>query len=300
MFPDEGYELIRVVNSNEAAPRPASPSGTAVAALGDAIEVDHIDVVFVALPHIHQDQVLEIITASRRSNVEFRVVPTTTLEMIAAHIEPDQLAGIPLLRIRHGLDITPAQLAFKRAFDIGLSSLGLLMLAPIMISIALLIKVTSTGPVLIRQERVGIENRPFHMLKFRSMRVDAEMGTGPVWAAVRDARRTAIGPFLRRFSLDELPQFWNVLKGEMSLVGPRPERPVFVADFGMRIPMYAERHRVRPGLTGWAQVNDLRGMTSVEERLVYDLYYVERWSLSFDLKILTTTLFRVFTSRNAH
>jgi lipopolysaccharide/colanic/teichoic acid biosynthesis glycosyltransferase len=138
------------------------------------------------------------------------------------------------------------------------------------------------------------------MHKFRTMRVDAESETGPVWTATNDSRRTWIGRFLRRFSLDELPQLWNVFLGEMSLVGPRPERPVFVEDFKSRIDRYADRHLVRPGLTGWAQVNDLRGQTSVEERLIYDLYYIENWSLAFDLKIILITLFRVFTHKNAY
>ena len=151
-------------------------------------------------------------------------------------------------------------MASKRLFDIALSSLALLALSPLIAVVAILIRVSSRGPILIRQERVGIDNRPFQMLKFRSMQADAEDATGPIWAAVRDGRRTPVGRLLRRFSLDKLPPLWNVLKGEMSLVGPRPERPVFVTDFGTRIPTYGKRHRVRPGITRWAQVNDLRGM----------------------------------------
>jgi lipopolysaccharide/colanic/teichoic acid biosynthesis glycosyltransferase len=132
------------------------------------------------------------------------------------------------------------------------------------------------------------------------MRVDAEVDTGPVWTSQSDPRRTAIGRVLRRLSLDELPQLWNVLVGEMSLVGPRPERPVFVSDFKRKLERYRDRHLVRPGLTGWAQVNDLRGQTPVGERLIYDLYYIENWSLAFDLKIILITLFRVFTHKNAY
>ena len=138
------------------------------------------------------------------------------------------------------------------------------------------------------------------MVKFRTMRDDAEAESGPVWATAGDPRRTGVGAFLRRFSLDELPQLWNIFKGEMSLVGPRAERPVFVREFDSRLNHYGDRHRVRPGLTGWAQANDMRGQTPVEERLIYDLYYIENWSLAFDLKIILITLFRVFTHKNAY
>ena len=176
----------------------------------------------------------------------------------------------------------------------------MIVISPLLALIALLVKLSSSGPVLIHQERTGLDEETIVMHKFRTMRADAEAGTGPVWAGTNDPRRTWIGQVLRRFSLDELPQLWNVLAGEMSLVGPRPERPVFVKDFKSRLQRYADRHLVRPGLTGWAQVNDLRGQTSVEERLIYDLYYIENWSLAFDLKIILITLFRVFTHKNAY
>jgi exopolysaccharide biosynthesis polyprenyl glycosylphosphotransferase len=300
MFPDAGYELRRTFGLDGdwllGANGPTTDVSSAVA---ESIELEDIDVVFVALPHVHQSRIVEIIAANRRPEVEFRVVPTT-LELIASQVEPDQLAGIPLLRIRRGLDVSPTQIRSKRVFDVAFSFVGLVLLAPLMAAIAIGIRISSRGPVLIRQERVGLHNGIFQMLKFRSMRVDAEKDSGPVWTDVRDSRRTAVGRFLRRFSLDELPQLWNVLTGDMSLAGPRPERPVFVTDFASRIPAYGDRHRVRPGLTGWAQVNDLRGMTSVEDRLVYDLYYVERWSLAFDIKIILTTAFRVFSSKNAY
>jgi exopolysaccharide biosynthesis polyprenyl glycosylphosphotransferase len=222
------------------------------------------------------------------------------LEIMTSRVSGDQLDGIPLLQFRHGLDVDAAKATSKRVLDLVVSGLGMVIISPVLLVIALLVKVSSRGPVLIHQERTGLGEKPMVMHKFRTMRADAETDTGPVWAAAQDPRRTRVGQVLRRFSLDELPQLWNVFAGEMSLVGPRPERPVFVADFKAKLDRYSDRHLVRPGLTGWAQVNDLRGQTAVEERLIYDLYYIENWSLAFDLKIILITLFRVFTHKNAY
>jgi exopolysaccharide biosynthesis polyprenyl glycosylphosphotransferase len=170
-----------------------------------------------------------------------------------------------------------------------------------MLAIAVALKLVSPGPVFYRQERMGVDGRRFRMLKFRTMRVDAEAETGPVWAHEGDPRRTAVGVFLRRTSLDELPQLFNVLRGEMSLVGPRPERPSFVEDFRKRVPGYMLRHKMKAGITGWAQIKGWRGNTSIEKRIEYDLYYIERWSLAFDLKILVLTIWDALRiNRNAH
>jgi lipopolysaccharide/colanic/teichoic acid biosynthesis glycosyltransferase len=166
--------------------------------------------------------------------------------------------------------------------------------------IAALIKLKSPGPVLFRQVRIGRNARPFTMLKFRTMRVDAETETGPVWASPVDSRRSPLGAWLRRLSLDELPQFVNVLRGEMSVVGPRPERPVFVEQFRQTVPGYMLRHKVKAGVTGWAQVNGLRGNTSLEKRIEFDLEYIERWSLGMDVKIIALTLVRILVERNAY
>jgi exopolysaccharide biosynthesis polyprenyl glycosylphosphotransferase len=169
-----------------------------------------------------------------------------------------------------------------------------------MAAIAVAVKLTSVGPTLLRQERMGLDGRAFTMLKFRTMRPDAERDSGPVWATPDDPRRTRVGAFLRRWSLDELPQLLNVVRGDMSLVGPRPERPVFVREFRHRLPGYMLRHKVKAGMTGWAQVNGWRGNTSIEKRLEYDLYYIERWSLAFDLRILVRTVWSGFSSKNAY
>ena len=188
----------------------------------------------------------------------------------------------------------------KRAFDLGLGALALALAAPVMVAIAVAVKLTSPGPVLYRQERMGLDGRRFGMLKFRTMGVDAEAGTGPTWAVPGDPRRTRLGAFLRGLSLDELPQLLNVLRGEMSLVGPRPERPSFVAEFRRRVPGYMLRHKVKAGITGWAQINGWRGNSSIEKRIECDLYYIERWSLGFDLAILARTLWLVFRDKNAY
>jgi exopolysaccharide biosynthesis polyprenyl glycosylphosphotransferase len=188
----------------------------------------------------------------------------------------------------------------KRSFDLVCCASALLVLSPLLGLLALLVKLSSPGPVFYRQARVGRDGREFQMLKFRSMRTDAEQKSGPVWTVENDPRITPLGRFLRRFSLDELPQIWNVLVGDMSLVGPRPERKVFVDKFRHQMPRYFERHRVRSGLTGWAQVHGLRGNTSIEERTLYDLHYVENWSLALDVKIILMTLRHVLRGENAY
>jgi len=188
----------------------------------------------------------------------------------------------------------------KRAFDIVFAAAVLGGLAPLLGLLAAGVRLTSRGPILYRQERMGLDGQRFRMLKFRTMRVDAEATTGPVWTAEDDPRRLPFGVFLRRFSLDELPQFVNVLRGEMSVVGPRPERPVFVERFRQTVPGYMLRHKVKSGVTGWAQVNGLRGNTSLEKRIEYDLEYIERWSLGLDLRIIARTVIRILFERNAY
>lgn len=188
----------------------------------------------------------------------------------------------------------------KRLLDILGSSFGILIFSPLMIICALLVKLTSKGPIFYRQERMGVDGMVFHMLKFRSMPIDSEIKTGAVWASKEDTRATSFGSLMRKTSLDELPQFFNVLKGDMSLVGPRPERPFFVNQFRKKVPGYMLRHKVKSGITGWAQINGWRGNTSIEQRIQCDLYYIQNWSLWFDIKILILTLFKGFMSPNAY
>ena len=256
------------------------------------------DLVIIALPHADSGRLADILRDIGDDPVAIHLVPDLYgLATLRGGIE--EFEGVPLIHLRESPLYGWNRVA-KRAFDLAVGSLVLVSAAPLMGLLALAIKLTSPGPILLRQERMGLDGRRFSMLKFRTMRQDAEAETGPVWASPDDSRRTRLGGLLRRTSLDELPQLVNVLRGEMSLVGPRPERPLFVQEFRTRIPGYMLRHKVKAGMTGWAQINGWRGNTSLEKRIEYDLYYIERWSLAFDLSILLRTLWRGFTNRNAY
>jgi exopolysaccharide biosynthesis polyprenyl glycosylphosphotransferase len=220
-------------------------------------------------------------------------------QIIASEISIDDLNGLPLLSVRD-VALRGWRLTVKRVTDLIVSAVTLVLISPMMMLIALLIKLDSPGPVFFAQTRMGLDAHPFEMLKFRSMRADAEQETGPVWATKDDPRRTRVGALIRRYSLDEFPQFINVLLGDMSLVGPRPERPVFVEQFREMVPRYMERHKEKAGITGWAQINGLRGDTSIVERTKYDLWYIENWSLFLDIKILLKTIFGFFQDENAY
>ena len=210
-----------------------------------------------------------------------------------------EVAGMPVI----GLTDTPLegfQRVLKTLEDYVLGGAAVLLASPLLCAIAAGIKLTSRGPILYRQERVTWNGRRFTMVKFRSMPIDSESHSGPVWSRQSDPRATWFGALLRRYSLDELPQLFNVLHGDMSLVGPRPERPEFVAQFRQEIPGYMQKHMVKAGITGWAQVNDLRGSSDLSKRIQYDLYYIDNWSVWFDLRILALTVWHVFRSRNAY
>jgi len=256
---------------------------------------DGLLLVFDARDHA---RVLNILQQTEGQNIELFYVPDI-LDMMTARPRTLEIGGIPLLQLK-GEPFSGWQGFLKRTFDIVVSATALIVLSPLFFALALIIKLTSPGPVFYRQQRVGLDGREFTMLKFRSMVADAEKETGPVWARKNDPRVTPIGRLLRRTSLDELPQLINVLKGDMSLVGPRPERKVFVEKFQQYIPKYAERHRVRSGMTGWAQVNGLRGQSPIEERTRYDVYYIENWSLWFDIKIILLTFVAIVKGENAY
>ena len=270
-------------------------------ALADAQDVvtrEQVDQLYVALPLDQHVKMLGLIEVANRECIDVKVVPDL-LQFITLRARLEELDGIPLINV-NDIPLQGLNSALKRLIDICCSLAALALLALPMAAIAVLIRRTSPGPALYRQERMGLDGRRFETLKFRSMYDDAERDTGPIFTRRDDPRCTPVGRVLRRFSLDELPQLWNVLRGDMSLVGPRPERPYFVERFKDRMPQYMLRHKVRAGITGWAQVNDLRGNTSIEKRIEYDLYYIENWSVALDLKILWLTLLRLSFHRHAY
>jgi exopolysaccharide biosynthesis polyprenyl glycosylphosphotransferase len=278
---------------------PPVPLLGAPADLPQVVRQYGIGEVLVALPSLSHQEIVGLAALCARERVNVKVFPDV-FQIMANEVSTSELGGLPLVRIR---DVTLRgwNRTLKRAADLALSALLLVLCSPFLLLLALLVKATSPGgPAFYVQERLGLDGRPFQLLKYRSMQVDAEAGTGPVMARPDDDRATTLGKIMRRLSIDELPQLVNVLLGEMSLVGPRPERPHFVQQFAHAIPRYADRHQEKAGMTGWAQVNGLRGRTSIEERTRYDLFYVEHWSLLFDLKILLKTLAAVFRDRNAY
>ena len=257
-----------------------------------------IDQVFIALPfHLHE-KIKDILGSLRNELVNIKVV-SDLYDFVTLRGGVEELDGLPIINIQDTPLLGWGKIA-KRALDIVLSSVGLIALSLPMGLIAFLVKATSPGPVLFKQERMGFDGRIFEMLKFRSMVADAERETGSVWAKPDDPRRTPLGKILRKTSLDELPQLFNVLRGEMSLVGPRPERPELIEKFKYNIPNYMLRHKIKAGLTGWAQVNGWRGNTSLEKRIEHDLYYIENWSISLDLRILFMTLWKGLISKHAY
>jgi Undecaprenyl-phosphate glucose phosphotransferase len=262
------------------------------------LDAHQVDIVIIALPHADYPRIGAILDGIGDDPVSIHYVPDVfSLASLRGGIE--EFETLPIIHLRESPLYGWNQL-LKRVFDVIVGAAALTVLSPLMVTIAVGIKLTSRGPVLYRQERMGLDGRRFSMLKFRSMIPDAEAATGPRWAVPDDPRRTGFGAWLRRWSLDELPQLINVLRGDMSLVGPRPERPSFVESFRGRVPRYMLRHKVKAGITGWAQINGWRGNTSIEKRIEYDLYYIERWSLGFDVKILLQTIWLGFRHRNAY
>jgi len=257
-----------------------------------------IQEVIIGLPDATHEEILDLISQAEREKATVRVFPDV-FQIIATEISIDDLNGLPLLTVRD-VALRGWKLTLKRGMDFVVSAFTLILISPFLLLIALAVKLDSKGPVFFAQERMGLDSKPFQMLKFRSMRADAEQETGPVWAQKDDPRCTRLGALLRRHSLDELPQFINVLMGDMSLVGPRPERPVFVEQFRQIVPRYTERHKEKAGITGWAQINGLRGDTSIVERTKYDLWYIENWSLLLDVKIVLKTVFGIFRDENAY
>lgn len=287
--PQLGYRVVGFVDGED-----TEGDVVGVPILGSQSELarilreNDIQEVVIALPNASHDELLDMISACEAEHANVRIFPDF-FQIVASELSIGDLDGLPMLTIRDP-GLRGWNLTLKRTIDLVIGSLALILLSPLMLLVALLIRLGSKGPVFYAQVRVGLDGKPFPILKFRTMLTGAEEGTGPVWTTIDDPRRTRLGEFLRKTSIDELPQLINVLVGDMSLVGPRPERPIFVEQFKQVVPRYMERHKEKAGMTGWAQVNGLRGDTSIVERTKYDLYYIENWSPMFDLKIILRTM----------
>jgi Undecaprenyl-phosphate glucose phosphotransferase len=296
--PGLGYEVAGFITAN-------GENGTLLGApiLGQASDLAPVidryqaDEVIIALPEATHQEILMLISDCERGKVSIKVFPDV-FQIMAGQISIGDLGGLPLLTVRD-IALRGWKRVAKRLMDVVGAAVGLILVSPLMMLMAVLIKLDSRGPVFYAQERMGLDARPFKILKFRSMRQDAE-AQGAGWTVEDDPRVTRLGRIIRRINVDELPQFINVLVGEMSLVGPRPERPVYVNQFRRSIPRYMDRHWEKAGITGWAQVNGLRGDTSIVERTKYDLWYIENWSLQLDVKILIRTVFNLLRSPNAY
>jgi Undecaprenyl-phosphate glucose phosphotransferase len=257
-----------------------------------------VDQVFIATPFVEISHLETIFNSISNYPVTIKIIPDIHhFPLFCAGVE--EFSGLPILSIQDS-PLYGWNVVFKRLLDFLTASFAIVLTLPLMAAIAVVIKLTSPGPVFYRQKRAGLDGKIFNMLKFRTMHVDAEKGTGPVWASENDPRRTKFGALLRRTSLDELPQFFNVFKGDMSVVGPRPERTEFIEEFKEHVPRYLLRHKMKAGITGWAQIKGWRGNTSLKERIKHDLYYIENWSIWFDIKIMWLTVWNGFINKHAY
>ena len=310
-YPWMGFEVIGFLDDRVGAveeeprdplyPEQAGPPNVlgAVGDIGDVLDAHPVDLVYAALPIAASSQIEAVARACATRTAHLALVPDLFGLDLMMNARVSHVDGLPVL---HLIDEAPFDLrtVLKRVLDVTFSAAALVLLSPLLVLIALAVKLSSPGPILYRQTRMGLNGQTFEILKFRSMPVDAEAASGPVWSRPGEARATRVGAFLRRTSLDELPQFLNVIRGDMSVVGPRPERPALIADFRHQIPGYMLRHKTKAGITGWAQVHGWRGDTSLEKRIEFDLYYIQNWSLWLDLKIMALTVTRGFVHENAH
>ena len=299
--PEWGYHVQGILDDH----RPAGFLYKKVQVLGptnhleDFLASNTLDEIAITLSIKEYSNLEQIVAACEKSGVHTKFIPDYN-NIIPTIPYMEDLQGLPVIHIRHVPLTGVFNATMKRIVDLAGALFGLIVFSPLMLVTALLIKITSPGPVLFSQERIGLHNRPFKMYKFRSMEVQDPNRERSQWTTPHDTRVTPVGRFIRKTSIDEMPQFFNVLIGDMSLVGPRPERPLFVEKFKEEIPRYMIKHQVRPGLTGWAQVNGYRGDTSITKRIEHDLYYIENWSLGFDFKIMFLTVFKGFINKNAY
>ena len=299
--PQWGYHICGVLDDNV----PAGTLYKGVKVLGriDNLEVilpeNKLDEIAITLALANYDRLEELVAMCEKSGVHTKFIPDYN-NLIPSRPYTEDLDGLPVINIRYVPLTNTLNIMAKRLVDIVGSLCGIIVSSPIMLVVAVLIKCSSPGPVIFKQERVGLHNKPFQMYKFRTMRQQTPSEEEKAWTVKDDPRVTKVGKFLRKTSLDELPQLFNILIGNMSLVGPRPERPLFVERFKEEIPRYMVKHQVRPGLTGWAQVNGYRGDTSIRKRIEYDIYYIENWTMSLDIKIMFLTIFKGFINKNAY
>ena len=299
--PQWGYSVVGILDDH----MPEGSLYKGVKLLGGIDELNNIlpenglDEIAVALSLKDYDRLEEIVGVCEKSGVHTKFVPDYN-SLIPSRPYTEDMMGLPVINIRY-VPLSNAGNAFlKRVMDVAGSIFGIIITSPLLLLIAVLIKITSPGPIIFKQERVGLHNKSFYMYKFRSMELQPEEDEKKAWTVKNDPRVTPIGRFIRRTSIDELPQLFNILKGDMSLVGPRPERPLFVEKFKEEIPRYMIKHQIRPGLTGWAQVNGYRGDTSILKRIEYDLYYIENWTVGLDVKIILLTFITGFVNKNAY
>lgn len=299
--PQWGYVIRGILDDNV-------PAGTVykgikvigrIANLNVILPANRLDEIAITLGLSEYYRLEEIVALCEKSGVHTKFVPDYN-KIIPTKPYTEDILGLPVINIRYVPLNNTFNALVKRTMDIVGSIIGIIVASPLMLLMCILIKLTSPGPLIYKQERVGLHNKTFWMYKFRSMEVQPESEEKKAWTVKNDPRVTGIGKFMRHTSIDELPQLFNILKGDMSLVGPRPERPFFVEKFREEIPRYMVKHQVRPGLTGWAQVNGYRGDTSIRKRIEYDLYYIENWSIGLDIKIILLTFFKGFINKNAY
>ena len=298
--PQWGYRVLGILDDNV-------PTGTLyrnVEVLGFTDSLSYIlegnqpDEIAITLGLHEYDKLERIVAMCEKSGVHTKFIPDYS-NIIPTKPYTEDILGLPVINIRHVPLSNTFNMMVKRIMDFIGALAAIILFSPIMVT-AVLVKLTSKGPLIFKQERVGLHNKPFQMYKFRSMEVQPRREESRGWTVKNDPRVTPVGKFIRKTSIDELPQLFNVLKGDMSLVGPRPERPQFVEKFREEIPRYMVKHQVRPGMTGWAQVNGYRGNTSIRKRIDHDLYYIENWTVGLDVKILILTLFKGFINKNAY
>ncbi len=295
-----GYEIVGFLSDESDAPTEDLewPVLGAPEQVQEIVIAKGVQTVFIAMPISMGRRLSKVLESLSEEMVDVKIVPDF-YQYVTFQAGVEEFDGIPIISINE-TSLQGWNELLKRAFDVTASAVGLVVISPLLFIMSVAVKLSSPGPVFYAQERMGLDGKVFKMLKFRSMPVDAEKETGAVWAVKDDPRRTKFGAFIRKTSLDEFPQLFNVLMGHMSLVGPRPERPVFIDQFRDRIPKYMLRHKVKAGITGWAQVNGWRGDTDLRRRIEFDIYYIENWSFWFDLRIIWTTLYKGFINKNAY